>query len=145
MLRRFEIVATLSTVPEESTLTRDHTVIRIGRLFQRMPDDKRSRDENPDGEQRQEAERKREDVRDRTREDRAMSGNPGERLGDLDEALEAQDYPTTTDDLVEAFGDYEIETQRGTESLEEVLASTDNQSYDSADDVRSRILGLIHR
>ncbi|WP_254544888.1 DUF5789 family protein [Halomarina pelagica] len=110
-----------------------------------MPDDKRGRDENPDDEQRQPPERKREDVRDRAHEDRAMSGDPGGRLGDLDEVLEAQDYPTTTDGLVEAYGDYEIETQGGTESLEEVLASTDNQTYDSVDDVRSRILGLIHR
>ncbi|WP_224337861.1 DUF5789 family protein [Haloprofundus halobius] len=110
-----------------------------------MPDDKRGRDENMDDEQRQQPERKREDVRDRAHEDRAMSGDPGGRLGDLDEVLEAQEYPTTTDELVEAYGDYEIETQGGTESLEEVLAKTDNQTYDSADDVRSRILGLIHR
>ena len=106
-----------------------------------MPDDKRSRDD----ERRKQPERKREEVRDRVHEDRAMSGNPGGRLGDLDEALETQNYPTTTDELVEAYGDYEIETQGGTESLEEVLAPTDNQTYDSADDVRSRLLGLIHR
>ena len=110
-----------------------------------MPDDKRSRDENADDERRHQPERKREDVRDRAHEDRAMSGDPGGRLEDLDEALEAQDYPITTDELVEAYGDYEIKTQGGTESLEEVLAPTDNQTYDSADDARSRILGLIHR
>ncbi|WP_083851139.1 DUF5789 family protein [Halogranum rubrum] len=110
-----------------------------------MPDDKRGRNENPDDEQRQQPERKREDVRDLAHEDRAMSGDPDGRLGGLDEALEAHNYPTTTDELVEAYGDYEIETQGGTESLEKVLAPTDNQTYDSADDVRSRILGLIHR
>ena len=74
-----------------------------------------------------------------------MAGDPGGRLGDLDAALNAQDYPATTDELVEVSGDYVIDTQGGTETLEEVLASTDNQTYDSADDVRSRILGLIHR
>ncbi len=110
-----------------------------------MSDDKRGRDENPDDEQRQQSERKQEDVRDRAHEDRAMSGDPGGRLGDLDEALEAHDYPTTTDELVATYGDYEIETKGGTETLEGVLAPTDNQSYDSADDVRSRLLGLIHR
>ncbi|MFC7046474.1 hypothetical protein ACFQH6_14635 [Halobacteriaceae archaeon GCM10025711] len=110
-----------------------------------MPDDNRGRHENQADEQRQQPERTREEVRDRTREARAMSGDPGGRLGGLDEALEAQDYPITTDELVEAYGDYEIETQGGTESLEEVLAPTENQTYDSADDVRSRILGLIHR
>ena len=110
-----------------------------------MPDDKRGRDETEDDEQRQQPERKREDVRDRAHEDRAMGGDPGGRLGDLDETLETQDYPTTTDELVKAYGDYEIETQGGTESLEEVLAPTEDQTYDSADDVRSRLLGLIHR
>ena len=82
-----------------------------------MPDDKWSRDDNAD-EQRQQPDREVEEVRDRAHEDRAMSGDPGGRLGDLDEALETQNYPTTTDELVEAYGDYEIETQGGTESLE---------------------------
>ncbi|KAB1193956.1 hypothetical protein GJR96_11120 [Haloferax sp. MBLA0076] len=110
-----------------------------------MTGNNRGQDENPDDEQRQQPERKREEVRDRAREPRAMSGDPGGRLGGLDAVLEAQDYPITTDELVEAYGDYEIETQGGTESLEEVLGPTHNQTYDSADDVRSRILGLIHR
>ncbi|WP_049986245.1 DUF5789 family protein [Halobellus rufus] len=110
-----------------------------------MSDDKRDRDENADDDQPQQAERKQESVRNRATEDRAMSGDAGGRLGDLDEALESHTYPTTTDELVGAYGDYEVETQGGTESLEEVLASTDNQTYDSADDARSRILGLIHR
>ncbi len=110
-----------------------------------MTDDNHGRDEKAEDETRRQPERKREEVRDRAHEDRAMSGDPGGRLGELDDVLDSQEYPTTTDELVEAYGDYEIETQRGTESLEEVLASTDNQTYDSADDARSRILGLIHR
>ncbi|MFC4247993.1 hypothetical protein ACFOZ7_13745 [Natribaculum luteum] len=110
-----------------------------------MTDDKQSRDEK-DGEQGpRQSDRKVEKTRDRTREDQAMSGDPSGQLGDLGEALETHDYPTTTDELVAAYGDYEIETQGGTESLEEVLAPTDNQTYDSADDVQGRILGLIHR
>ncbi len=110
-----------------------------------MPDDKQGRDENTDVKERRQPERKREEVRDRDKEDRAMPGDPDGRLGELDEGLETHDYPTTTDKLVEAHGDSEIETQGGTKSLEEVLAPTENQTYDSADDVRSRILGLIHR
>lgn len=110
-----------------------------------MTDDKRDREEYPDDDHRQQPERKREDIRDRAHEDQAMSGDPGGRIGDLDEALETQNYPATTNELVKAYGDYEIETQGGTKSLEEVLAPTDDQTYTSADDVRSRILGLIHR
>ncbi len=110
-----------------------------------MPDDNQDRYENAEDEERRQSERKREEVRDRGDEDQAMSGDPDGRLNELDEVFESQDYPITTDELVEAYGDYEIETQHGTESLEEVLASTDDQTYDSADDVRRRILGLIHR
>jgi hypothetical protein len=110
-----------------------------------MADDKRSRDDNTDDEMRQQPAREVEEVRDRAHEARAMSGDPRGRLGDLDEALETHSYPTSTNELVEAYGDYEMETQGGTESLEEVLAPTENQTYDSADDVRSRLLGLIHR
>nr|WP_233561791.1 hypothetical protein [Halorubrum sp. Atlit-28R] len=42
-----------------------------------MPDDKRGQDEDEDNEQPQQPERKREEVRDRAHEDRAMSGDPG--------------------------------------------------------------------
>ena len=110
-----------------------------------MTDEKRGRDEKTDDEERRQPERKREEVRDRGHEDEAMAGDPDRRLGDLDKALETQDYPITTNELAEAYGDYDIETQHGTRSLEEVLASTDDQTFVSADDVRSRVLGLIHR
>ncbi|WP_435335841.1 DUF5789 family protein [Haloarchaeobius sp. TZWWS8] len=110
-----------------------------------MSNDKRGRDGIADDEPRQRPGRAEEKVRDRAREDSAMSGSLGGRLGDLDEALETHSYPTTTNELVDAYGDYEIETQGGTESLEDVLSRTGNQTYDSADDVRSRVLGLVHR
>lgn len=110
-----------------------------------MADDKRGRDKQADDEERRQRERSLEEARDRADEAEPMREDPSEQLGDLDEALETHDYPTTTDDLVESYGDYELETQGGTRSLEEVLARTDTQTYDSADDVRSRIQGLIHR
>lgn len=123
----------------------DHTLIRISLLIEAMTDDKQSRDKKADDEERRQPEREREEVRNRVEEDEPKQGNHSHQLGDLDEVLEAQNYPTATDELVEAYGDYVIQTQHGEESLEEVLASTDNQMYDSADDVRRRILGLIHR
>lgn len=110
-----------------------------------MTDDKRSQDEQTNGEEQRQPARESEEVRNRATEDQQKPGDPSAQLGDLDDALETQDYPTTTDELVEAYGDYEIQTQSGEKSLEEVLDSTKNQTYDSADDARSRILGLIHR
>lgn len=110
-----------------------------------MADDNQSRDGQMDDEEQRQPEREREEVRDRATENQQTHGDPSEQLGELDSVLETQDYPTTTDELVEAYGDYEIQTKSGEKSLREVLASTKNQTYDSADDVRSRILGLIHR
>lgn len=130
---------------EGATSMSDHTVIRFGLLLARMADDKQGRDEQADHEKRRQQERMQEEARTRADEAEPVSDDPSEQLGDLDEALENLDYPTTTDELVETYGDYKIETQGGEESLDEVLASTDNQTYDSANDVRSRLLGLIHR
>ncbi|MFC6826610.1 DUF5789 family protein [Halopelagius fulvigenes] len=110
-----------------------------------MADDKKGRNKQADDREKRQRKREMEEARDRADEDKPMSGDLDNRLGDLDEALESEEYPVTTDELVEAYGDYVIQTRGGEESLEEVLAPTDNQTYDSADDARSRILGLIHR
>ncbi|WP_049904514.1 DUF5789 family protein [Natrialba asiatica] len=112
-----------------------------------MADDKRGRDKKADDEERRQRERELEEARDRANEPEPepVDDETGEELGDLDEAIENQDYPTTTDELIEAHGDREVETQEGWKSIDEVLAPIDNERYDSADDVRNRIQGLIHR
>ena len=110
-----------------------------------MADDKQGRNKQADDEDRRQRERDVAEARDRADEAKPVRDDPGEQLGDLDEALQTHDYPTTTDELVEAYGDYEIETQGGRKRLDEVLASTDDQTYSSADDVRSWIRGLIRR
>lgn len=71
--------------------------------------------------------------------------DPGERLGELDPALESHDYPTTNTELVDAYGDYEVETQDGWQPLEELLDATDDERYERADDVRRRVLESINR
>lgn len=130
---------------EAVALISDHTVIRGGLLLRAMVDDKRGREKQADDDERRQRERKVAEARTRADEAGPMRDDPVDQLGDLDEALETHDYPTTTDDLIEAYGDYQIETQGGWESLDEVLAPTDNQTYVSAHDVRSRIRGRIHR
>lgn len=112
-----------------------------------MADDKRGRDEKADNEERRQRERELKEARTRADEEEPARGDADadadERLGDLDEALETHDYPTTTTELVAAYGDDDVETRGGTASLEEVLADTENRTYDSAADVRSRILDRI--
>jgi len=110
-----------------------------------MADDKQGRDEQADREGERQREREVEEARTRGDEKEPMGDDLSDRLGDLDEALKSHDYPATTNELVEAYGEYELETQGGKQSLTEVLVSTDDQIYDSADDVRKRVLGLIGR
>lgn len=105
-----------------------------------MADNNTGRDKHADDE-----ERDRETARDRADEAEPIHDDPGERLGDLDDALETQDYPTTTEELIQAYGDREVETQGGVKPISDVLAPIDNETYESADEVRNRIQGLIHR
>lgn len=110
-----------------------------------MADDKQSRDEQADREKDRQRERDVEEARTRGDEREPVGEDQSGRLGDLDEALESHDYPATTTELVEAYGEYELETQSGEKSLEAVLSSTEDQMYESAEDVRKRVLGLIRR
>ncbi|MFC7018896.1 MULTISPECIES: DUF5789 family protein [Haloarcula] len=110
-----------------------------------MADDKQGRDEQADDEKRRQRERMQEEARTRADEEEPMRVDAGEGLGDLDVGLTSHDYPATKTELVAAYGDYELGTQDGKKSLEDVLASTDDEIYDSAEDVHRRILGLIGR
>lgn len=110
-----------------------------------MADDKQGRDKQAHDAERRQRERELEEARDRADEAEPIGDEPDGRLGDLDEALENHNYPTTREELITDYGDYEVQTQGGSKSIGEILAPLDNERYDSADDVRNRILGLIHR
>lgn len=110
-----------------------------------MADDKNARDEQADNEERRQRERELEEALDRAEEPEPRTEDPLESFDDLDGALEAHDYPTTTEALIEAFGDREVDTREGRTSIEGVLVEADTERYDSADEVRSRIRELVHR
>lgn len=110
-----------------------------------MADNNTGRDKQADDEKRRQREEEDVDARDQADEPASVHDEAGERLGDLDEALETHDYPLTAAELIEAHGDREVETQGGRKSIDEVLAPVDNELYESADDVRNRIQGLIRR
>lgn len=110
-----------------------------------MADDKKGREKQAADAERRQREREVEEARDRADEAEPMRTDSGDQLGDLDAALDTHEYPTTTADLVAAFGDYEVETRRGWESLDDVLSPEDDRTYGSAEDVRNRIQGLIRR
>ncbi|MFC4438166.1 MULTISPECIES: DUF5789 family protein [Natrialbaceae] len=110
-----------------------------------MADDKKGRNEQADDEERRQRERELEETRDRGDELEPVRDETGEGLGSFDEALENREYPTTTDELIEAYGDREVETREGRRSIDEVFAPVDTEQYDSADDVRNRIWEPLRR
>ena len=110
-----------------------------------MADTKRGRDKQADDNARRQRNRDLTESRDRADEVEPMRDDPGKQLGALDDALETHQYPTTTNTLSERYGDYTVETQNGYQSVSEVFAPLDNQTYTSADDVRSHIQGLVRR
>ncbi|SDL06559.1 DUF5789 family protein [Natronorubrum texcoconense] len=110
-----------------------------------MADDKKSRNKQADDAERRQRERELQEARDRDDEPEPTDPEQDDQLGELDDSLEAHEYPTTVDDLRGAYGDHAVETEDGSRPLEDVLEPVDDESYDSADDVRDRIQGLVHR
>ncbi|WP_227353292.1 DUF5789 family protein [Haladaptatus salinisoli] len=52
------------------------------------------------------------------------------------ELLDAHQYPTDTEQLIEAHGDYEIDHPNGTETLSDVFGRVGNETYESAEQAR---------
>lgn len=110
-----------------------------------MADDKRGREKKANDRESSQRKREMNEARDRGDEPEPVHDDAGERLGELDDELESQEYPTTAGELTDRYGDREVETQEGSVAIEDLLESVEDETYQSADDVRSRIQGLIHR
>ena len=57
------------------------------------------------------------------------------RLNGTDEAIDDHDYPVTSDELIETYGDYTIELQNGDETLAEVLSRSAPETFHTPQDV----------
>jgi hypothetical protein len=67
------------------------------------------------------------------------------RFDDFQPPLESREYPTTTDELRDEYGDYRVDTDAGTKPLKELLEPADGESFGSPDEVRRRIEALADR
>ncbi|CQH61974.1 uncharacterized protein HHUB_3605 [Halobacterium hubeiense] len=110
-----------------------------------MADDKQGRNDQADNEEDRQQQRMQAEARTRADEKEPVPDEPDDQLGDLGDAIDSHDYPAKTGELVEAYGDYDVETQDGVAPFDAVLDESDDRTYDSSDDLRARILGLIHR
>jgi hypothetical protein len=71
----------------------------------------------------------------------------GVEFGELETKLERHDYPTTGDDILSAYGDHEIQMERGSETLREILGPLGDdgqvQEYDSTEEVQQAIYTMV--
>ncbi len=70
----------------------------------------------------------------------------GVEFGDLEEHLESQEYPTTAETLLDAYGDHELELPSGEASFSEVLepyADESDQQFSDAGEVRQAVLTMV--
>lgn len=74
----------------------------------------------------------------------------GIELDQLQVALAEHDYPTTGDELLAEYGDYEIEFSGGSETLREILGKRRSESsededieYGSPEEVQQSILNMV--
>lgn len=64
-------------------------------------------------------------------------------FGDLEDDLENEEYPITKDELVEKYGDRELEHAGGTTTVEEVVGPLGREEFDGQDDVHQTILNMV--
>jgi len=109
-----------------------------------MADDKRGRDKQAHDEERRQRERELDEALERGDE-----AEPADALGagpdEFEAILEEHEYPTTTDELVEALGDREATVRGSRRSIGDLLAPVDDETHESAADVRDRIRKQLRR
>jgi hypothetical protein len=67
----------------------------------------------------------------------------GVEFGSLADDLESEAYPIDNEELLETYGDRELELQDGTQSLREVLELLGERTFDSAEEVTDAVVGMV--
>jgi hypothetical protein len=71
----------------------------------------------------------------------------GVEFGDLDRKLEEHDYPTTSEEILAAYGEETLEMENGSETLREILGPLGEdgqiQEYESAEEVHQAIYNMV--
>lgn len=67
----------------------------------------------------------------------------GIELGDLNDDLEAHDYPASSGELTDEYGDRELDLPDGSESFAEVLEPVGDKEYESAEEVRQDVFNFV--
>lgn len=63
-----------------------------------------------------------------------------------DAAMDDEQYPMTTEEFLERYGDVELEIQNGSECIADALGRLDDEIYDSAEEARFAVYSSVsHR
>ncbi len=66
-------------------------------------------------------------------------------FGSLADELDSHSYPATTREIVDEYGDHEVDLPNGSKTLEEILGDLqdEDQEYDSAEEVRQMVFNMV--
>lgn len=67
----------------------------------------------------------------------------GIEFGDLNDDLSQEDYPLSKDELLEKYGDRELEHASGTTTVEEVIGEMGRDEFDGEDEIHQAILNMV--
>ncbi|EMA51972.1 DUF5789 family protein [Halococcus salifodinae] len=67
----------------------------------------------------------------------------GVEFGPLANRIDNHSYPATSTDLIEDYGDYEVELPDGTQTLENLFEPLQGEEFDSAEDARQAVLNMV--
>ncbi|GAA0511807.1 hypothetical protein SAMN04488066_10479 [Halorubrum aquaticum] len=71
------------------------------------------------------------------------SREQGVELGPLDDELDDEEYPIDLETLLERYGDRELGLGDDTVTLRTVVEPQGEATYESADDVRQNVIGMV--
>lgn len=68
------------------------------------------------------------------------------RLNGTEDLIDGYEYPVTSEELIEAHGDHEIELADGSETLKAVLERLGSETYQGPQDLRNAVFtGVSHQ
>lgn len=103
-----------------------------------MADDKRGRDKQAHDTERRQRVRELREARERS-DEAEPPVDAEEELDGFEVTVEGHEYPATTGELVEAFGDREVEVRGTRRFIEDLLTPVGDATHVSATEVRARV------
>lgn len=66
-------------------------------------------------------------------------------FSEIGEVIDPGEFPVTTEDLIEAYGDCVVEYPRGGDRLERILRTSGLETYETPDEIELSVLNGVRR